>query len=97
MTNQNPYGSAGQNPDGQGFEQNSGGQPQSQNFAPNYNQPSDGQYNAGQWQANGAIAGANNGQGGAAGFVSSVKARPMNQLVAGQGSLPKRCLCSSTR
>ena len=93
MTNQNPYGSAGQNPEGQGFEQNPGGQPQGQNFDPNYNQPgsstagqpADGQNNAGQWQANGAAAGANNGQGGAAGFVNNVKARPMNQLVAGAG------------
>lgn len=85
MTNQNPYGSAGQNPEGQGFEQNPGGQPQGQNFDPNYSQPADGQNNAGQWQANGAAAGANNGQGGAAGFVNNVKARPMNQLVAGAG------------
>lgn len=93
MTNQNPYGSAGQNPEGQGFEQNPGGQPQGQNFDPNYiqpgpstaGQPADGQNNAGHWQANGAAAGANNGQGGAAGFVNNVKARPMNQLVAGAG------------
>jgi len=85
MTNQNPYGSAGQNPEGQGFEQNPGGQPQGQNFDPNYSQPADGQNNAGQWQANGVAAGANNGQGGAAGFVNNVKARPMNQLVAGAG------------
>lgn len=85
MTNQNPYGSAGQNPEGQGFEQNPGGQPQGQNFDPNYSQPADVQNNAGQWQANGAAAGADNGQGGAAGFVNNVKARPMNQLVAGAG------------
>jgi len=85
MTNQNPYGSAGQNPEGQGFEQNPGGQPQGQNSDPNYSQPADVQNNAGQWQTNGAAAGADNGQGGAAGFVNNVKARPMNQLVVGAG------------